>query len=89
MLLSQDSIVYEDFNQNSSPSRLKELMDQYEEPVRAIIHRTLEEYVERCFNEFIQGKIGTKIPRASDHQLVTEYRNGSREVKQAVIDSLN
>jgi transposase-like protein len=88
MPLSQVNIAGEDFNQNSHPSRLEELIARYEDPVRAIVHRTLEEYVERSFAEFIEGKIGTKIPRASDGELVTEYRNGNREVKQAVIDSL-
>ncbi len=32
--------------------------------------------------------MATVIPRASDGKLVTEYRNGNREVKQAVIDTL-
>lgn len=84
----QSNISTEDCNQNSTPSRLKELIARYEEPVRAIVHRTLEEFVERCFTEFIEGKIGTEIPRASDRKPVTEYRNGHREVKQAVIDTL-
>jgi len=88
MPLSQVSIAGEDFNQNSHQSRLEELIARYEDPIRAIVHRTLEEYVERSFTEFMEGKIGTKIPRASDGELVTEYRNGNREVKQAVIDSL-
>jgi putative transposase len=88
MLLSQNDISTEDCNQNSIPSRLEELIARYEEPVRAIVHRTLEEYVERCFTEFIEGKIGNEIPRASDGKPVTEYRNGTREVKQAVIDTL-
>lgn len=88
MLLSQNTIPTEDCNQNSTPGRLEELLARYEEPVRAIVHRTLEEYVERCFAEFIEGKVGTEIPRASDGKLVTEYRNGNREVKQAVIDTL-
>jgi putative transposase len=88
MLLTQNTIPTEDCNQNSTPSRLEELLARYEEPVRAIVHRTLEEYVERCFTVFMQGKIGTEIPRASDGKLVTEYRNGNREVKQAVIDTL-
>lgn len=88
MPLSQVSIAGKDFNQNSNPSRLEELIASYEDPVRAIVHRTLEEYVERSFAEFMDGRIGVQIPRATDGELVTEYRNGNREIKQAVIDSL-
>ena len=84
MLLSQVSIAGEDFNQNSHQSRLEELIARYEDPVRAIVHRTLEEYVERSFAEFMEGKIGAKIPRASDGELVTEYRNGNSEVDPIV-----
>jgi transposase-like protein len=88
MLLSQNAIPFEDCNQKSIPSRLEELIALYEEPIRAIVHRTLEEYVERSFKEFMEGKIGTVVPRASDGKPVAEYRNGNREVKQAIIDTL-
>ncbi len=60
MLLTHNTIPTEDCNQNSTPSRLEELLARYEEPVRAIVHRTLEEYIERCFSEFIEGKIGDR-----------------------------
>jgi putative transposase len=88
MLSTQKTIPEENCNQISPDSRLMELIARYEEPVRAIVHRTLEEYVERCFNEFMEGRIGTELPRASDGKLVTEYRNGHRQVKQAIIDTL-
>jgi len=88
MLSSQLVESHENFNQNFENSRLNELMASYEDPVRAIVHRILEEYVERSFAEFMEGKIGTMVARASDGQPVTEYRNGTREVKQAVVDTL-
>jgi len=88
MLLPQDSIETEDCNQKREPGRLSELLEQYEEPVRAIVHKTLEEYVEKSFEEFMEGKIGTVVPRISDGKPITEYRNGMREVKQVVVDTL-
>jgi transposase-like protein len=88
MLSIQHEESQEIFKDNFVDSRLNELMSRYEEPVRAIVHRTLEEYVERAFAEFMEGRAGTIRPRASDGKAVMEYRNGTRNVKQAVIDTL-
>jgi len=88
MLLPQDSIETEDCNHKRGPGRLSELLADYEEPVRAIVHKVLEEYVEKSFEEFMEGKIGTVVPRISDGKPITEYRNGMRKVKQVVVDTL-
>lgn len=88
MLPLQDEESLKNFNQNLGYGRLDELMTRYEEPVRAVVHRILEEYVERSFEEFMQGRIGKDIPRSSDGKIITEYRNGTREVKQAIVDTL-
>lgn len=88
MLSTQHAIPLENCNQNSKPSRLEELIACYEEPIRAIVHRALEEYVEGSFREFMEGRIGAVVPRATDGKQVVEYRNGTREVKQAIIDTL-
>jgi len=88
MLLPHNITETENCNQKRETSRLSELLEQYEEPVRAIVHKTLEEYVEKSFEEFMAGKIGTVVPRISDGKPITEYRNGTREVKQVVVDTL-
>lgn len=88
MLFTTNTIPDQDFNQNSIPGRIDELLARYEDPVRAIVHRILEEYVERCFTEFMGSRVGAELPRSTDGKLVKEYRNGSRKVKQAVIDTL-
>ena len=74
---------------NNKIDRLDLLIQQYEDPIRAIVHRTLEEYVERAFNEFIGDRIGKECARASDGKQVLDYRNGYRQVKQVTIDTLS
>ena len=66
---------------NNKIDRLDLLIQQYEDPIRAIVHRTLEEYVERAFNEFIGDRIGKECARASDGKQVLDYRNGYRQRK--------
>src|SRR5512145_2291776 len=75
-------------NQKVSCDRLTELISRYEEPVKAIVHRTLEEYVERAFIEFMGDRIGTEQLRETDGKPVMDYRNGSRTVKQVMVDTL-
>jgi hypothetical protein len=84
MLSLQHEESQDNFKDNFVNSRLNELMSRYEDPVRAIVHQTLEEYVEKAFTEFMEGRIGTILSRASDGKAVTEYRNGSRDVKQGL-----
>ncbi len=46
-MLSEQSIISKtEINQKTDPSRFEELMANYEDPVRATVHRLLEEYVE-------------------------------------------
>ena len=78
----------EEINQKKPQGRLEELLTQYEEPTKAIVHRVLEEYVEKSFNEFMGNRVGLEFERESDRRVIRDYRNGKREVQQAVIDSL-
>jgi putative transposase len=75
-------------NQKVAGGRLDELISRYEDPIKALVHRTLEEYVEKAFAEFMGERIGTVLPRESDGRPVRDYRNGSRTVKQVMIDTL-
>lgn len=86
-----DSILdksLEEGNQKTENHRIDELIQEYKDPVKAITHRVLEEYVQEAFNEFMGTRIGSEIIRESDGKLVVDYRNGYREAKQVVIDTL-
>ena len=52
------------------PSRLEELIEQYETPVKAIVHQLLESFVREEFEAFIGPRIGETLNRASDGQEV-------------------
>jgi len=86
MLLEQPIISTDSFNNKNN--RFDELVNQYEEPVRALVHKLLEEYVEHSFREFMGNRIGEIVTRESDGLAVKDYRNGHREINQAVVDSL-
>ena len=88
MLSEQYARQLEECNEKTETSRFDELLQNYEDPVRAIVHRVLEEYVEGAFREFIGVRKGTVVERASDGKPVTDYRNGYRTVKQVPIDTL-
>ncbi|MGV7930856.1 MAG: hypothetical protein AB2L13_18480 [Spirochaetota bacterium] len=57
-------------------------MTSYEDPVRATVHRLLEEYVEKAFSEFMEGRTGSVVHRASGGKPTRDYRNGYRDIKQ-------
>jgi hypothetical protein len=61
-----------EFTQN----RFEELMQQYEDFIKALVHRSCELYVEEAFEEFIRGKTGKLVKRSNDGKMVTEYCNG-------------
>ena len=77
-----------DGNQNTELSRLEELISMYENPVRAIVHGLLEQYVKEEFEAFIGPRIGQLVTRESDGQEVRDYRNGNRIIKQVIVDTL-
>lgn len=86
MLLEQP--ITTEQNCKNKTSRLDELVQQYEDPVKALVHKLLEEYVEQSFQEFMGNRIGQIIERESDGKAIKDYRNGYRQVNQAVVDSL-
>jgi len=49
-------------------------MSNYEDPVRATVHRLLEEYVEKAFREFMEGRTGMVIQGTTDGKAVKDYR---------------
>jgi transposase-like protein len=63
-------------------------MAHYQDPVRATVHRLLEEYVEQAFNEFMNGRTGVMVRRETDGKVLKDYRNGYREIKQITVDTL-
>ena len=73
---------------NNLVSRYEEIVQQYEDPIRAMVHRTLEVYIEKAFEEFIGGNIGKYVNRARDGKKVKEYRNGYRYMKHCSIGML-
>jgi putative transposase len=88
MLSEQNATQLKECNEKKEPSRLEELLQKYEDPVRATVHRVLEEFVESAFREFMDGRSGTVVERASDGKPIMDYRNGHRMVKQVPIDTL-
>jgi len=86
----QPTYTYEenDCNNNLLVSRYEEIAQQYEDPIRAMVHRTLEVYIEKAFEEFIRGNIGKYVHRAGDGKIVKEYRNGYRYMKHCSIGML-
>ncbi|MGC8899811.1 MAG: hypothetical protein ACP5KP_04850, partial [Candidatus Micrarchaeia archaeon] len=72
----QPTYTYEanDCNNNLFVSRYEEIVQQYEDPIRAMVHRTLEVYIEKAFEEFIGGNIGKYVHRAGDGKIVKECR---------------
>lgn len=75
-------------NNDLQLSRYEEIVQRYKDPIRAMVHRTLEVYVDEAFEEFIGDKIGVYVPRASDNKVVKEYRNGYRYIKHGVVGML-
>jgi len=78
----------EENKENSVPSRLEELTQAYENPVKALVHDFLERCVQEEFQKFIGPRIGKEMDRETDGVPVKEYRNGVRNVKQVMVDSL-
>jgi len=88
MLAEQCTRPHEECNEKIKPGRLDDLLSLYEDPVRATVHRVLEEYVEAAFTEFMGGRVGAEVARTSDRKPVIDYRNGHRTVKQVTVDTL-
>jgi putative transposase len=78
----------EDRNKKTGTSRLDVLVQKYENPIKATVHLMLEEMVESAFQEFMGNRIGELVSRDKDGIAVIDYRNGYRQVKQAVVDTL-
>lgn len=85
MLTEHAARHIEECNEKIATSRFEQLMSLYEDPVRATVHRVLEEFVEHAFQEFMGTRIGTVVERASDGKRIKDYRNGHRVVKQVHI----
>ncbi|MCX8124567.1 MAG: transposase [Spirochaetes bacterium] len=64
------------------------MVQQYEDPIKAIVHRTLEVYIEEAFEEFIGDTIRKAMLRAGDNKIVKEYRNGYRYLKHGIVGTL-
>ncbi len=77
-----------DCNNNLLVSRYEEIVQQYEDLIRAMVHGTLEVYIEKAFEEFIGDNIGKYVHRAGDGKIVKEYRNGYRYMKHCTIGML-
>jgi len=88
MLQSKYTYGENNCNNNLLVSRYEEIVQQYEDPIRAMVHRTLEVYIEKAFEEFIGGNIGKYLHRAGDGKIVKEYRNGYRYMKHCSIGML-
>lgn len=82
--IQQRDFCKEFFTQN----RFEEVMQRYEDPMKALVHRALEAYIEEAFKEFIGEKIGKPVIRASDGAVIKEYRNGYRYIKHSMIGTL-
>ena len=78
----------EDGNTKTETSRFDTLVQQYENPIKATVHLMLEEMVESAFQEFMGTRIGKPFSRGKDGKEIIDYRNGYRQVKQAVVDTL-
>ncbi|HMD12996.1 MAG TPA: IS256 family transposase [Bacteroidota bacterium] len=88
MLTEQYARQLEECNEKKDQSRFEELLQNYEDPVRATVHRVLEEYVEGAFREFMGDRSGAVVERTSDGKPIKDYRNGYRTVKQVPVDTL-
>jgi transposase-like protein len=71
----------------TEPSRLEMLMEQYSDLAKAIVHQALEEAVRAEFGEFIGPRIGQQF-EMKDNDVRIDYKNGSRVVKQVMIDTM-
>lgn len=85
---AQQTTTHEKIKQNEEPSRLEIQIQQYEEPIRGIVHHLLERFVQEEFERFVGPRIGQQITRETDGQKVKDYRNGERIVKQLVVDTM-
>lgn len=88
MLQSKYNQCDYNFKKDFLSSRYEEIVRQYEDPIKAMVHRALEVYIEEAFEEFIGGKIGTYVTRSIDGKEVKEYRNGYRYIKHGLIETL-
>lgn len=71
----------------TEPSRLEMLMEQYSDLAKAIVHQALEEAVRAEFGEFIGPRIGQQF-EMKDNDARIDYKNGSRVVKQVMVDTM-
>jgi len=85
---AQQTNTPEEIKHNGEPSRLEILIQQYEEPIRGIVHHLLENFVQEEFDRFIGPRIGQLTERETDAQAVRDYRNGDRIVKQLPVDTM-
>ena len=88
MLQTQYNYAQDFCKKEFTQNRFEELVQQYEDVIKALVHRTCEIYVEEAFEEFISGKIGKLVKRSSDGEMVTEYRNGYRHIKHGLIGTI-
>jgi len=88
MLLEQSNIALGEIKEKTEESRFFELVKQYEDPVKATVHRVLEQYTETAFEEFMHGRAGQIVRRESDGLEIKDYRNGSRIIGQLPVDTM-
>ena len=74
-----------EIKENIEPSQLEMLVEHYSDIAKAIAHKALEDAVRVEFEEFIGPRIGQKI---NEVEARLDYRNGSRMVKQVMVDTM-
>lgn len=74
---------------NLEESRFNKLVTHYGNEVKAVVHSLLEQYTNDAFIEFMEGRTGIEVPRESDGKIIIDYRNGFREVKQLMVDTMS
>lgn len=66
---------------------LERLIQQYKDPVKAMVHGFLERCVEESFEEFMGPRIGEYFVNRKGNK-TQDYRNGYREVGQLMVDTM-
>lgn len=74
-----------EIKENIQPSRLEILFEHYSDIAKSIAHLALEEAVRTEFEEFIGPRIGRTI---DGNKSRIDYRNGTRTVKQIMVDTM-
>ena len=68
-------------------SELERLIQQYQDPVKAMVHGFLERCVEESFEEFMGPRIGEYFVNKKGNE-TKDYRNGYRKIGQLMVDTM-